>query len=229
MHPNIEMLSAVAQRLDALCEQAVFVGGATVPLYLTAANAPSARPTKDVDIIVEIATRVEYYRFADQLRERGFREDVDAKILCRWKLDELIVDVMPTELNVLGFSNRWYGEAIRHAHWREIASDIKIQLATAPHFIATKIEAFNGRGHDDFLSSRDMEDIITVVNGRNELTEEAKTAPASIRAFLAKQFEIWLQDRNFMDALAGHILPDPASQARLPLIIQRIRAIAALK
>jgi predicted nucleotidyltransferase len=223
------MLSIVAQRLGALREQCVFVGGATVPLYLTALHASSPRPTKDVDIVVEIATRVEYYRFADQLRELGFREDVEANILCRWKLDDLIVDVMPTELNVLGFSNRWYGEVIHHAQWREIANGIQIQLATSPYFIATKIEAFNGRGHDDFLASRDMEDIVAILNGREELLMEVQNVPASLRHYLAEQFELWLQDSNFMDALPGHILPDPASQARLPSILNRIRAIATLK
>jgi len=229
MHPNLQMLSTVAQRLGALREQCVFVGGATVPLYLTALHASSARPTKDVDIVVEIATRVEYYRFADQLRKLGFREDVEAKILCRWKLEDLIVDVMPTELNVLGFSNRWYGEVIQHAQRKEIANGFQIQLATAPHFIATKMEAFNGRGHGDFLASRDMEDIVAVLNGREELLMETRNAPTSLRHYLAEQFEIWLQDSNFMDALPGHILPDPASQARLPLILQRVNTIAALK
>lgn len=229
MHPNIQMLSAVAQRLGTLCEDAVFVGGATVPLFLTAPSAPSPRPTKDVDIIVEIATRAAYYRFSDQLRERDFREDVDANILCRWKLDDLVVDVMPTDLNVLGFSNRWYGDAIRHAQWRELAPDIKIQVVSAPYFIATKMEAFNGRGRDDFLASRDMEDIVTVINGREELIAEIQSSPDSIRVCLAEQFGVWLQDRNFTDALPGHILPDTASQARLPLILQRIHAIAALK
>lgn len=73
MHPNIEMMFSVAQRLETLCEDAVFVGGATVPLFLTAPNAPSPRPTRDVDIIVEIATRAASYRFSDQLRKRGFR------------------------------------------------------------------------------------------------------------------------------------------------------------
>jgi predicted nucleotidyltransferase len=229
MHPNVQMLSTVARQLGALCEQCIFVGGATVPLYLTALHASSARPTKDVDIIVEIATRVEYYRFADQLRELGFREDVEATILCRWKWGELIVDVMPTEFNVLGFSNRWYGEVIHNAQWREITDGIQIQLATTPYFIATKIEAFNGRGHNDFLASRDMEDIVAILNGREELLAEARNAPASLRLYLAEQFEIWLQDRDFMDALPGHILPDPASQARLPSILNRIRSIAALK
>lgn len=154
---------------------------------------------------------------------------MDANILCRWKLDDLIVDVMPTELNVLGFSNRWYGDAILHAQWRDLAQDIKIQVVSAPYFIATKMEAFNGRGREDLLASRDMEDIVTVINGREELIVETENAPDSIRAYLAEQFETWLQDTNFMDALPGHILPDPASQARLSLILQRIHAIAALK
>jgi predicted nucleotidyltransferase len=229
MHANIEMLATVARRLGTLKEDCVFVGGATVPLFVTDPAAPSPRPTKDVDVIVELATRAAYYRFADKLRERGFREDVEANILCRWTIENLIVDVMPTEAGILGFSNRWYSEAIATAGEYSLAADLQIRLVTPAYFLATKMEAFAGRGHGDFLLSNDIEDIVTILDGRVELLSEIADAAPAIREFLAQQFSQWLQNEDFLDALSGHLLPDAASQARYPLLLDRVERISALK
>jgi hypothetical protein len=40
--------------------------------------------------------------------------------------------------------------------------------------LATKIEAFNGRGHEDFLGSRDFGDMISLIDGREELVAEVQ-------------------------------------------------------
>jgi len=51
---------------------------------------------------------------------------------------------------------------------------IEIRIASAPHFLATKVEAFLGRGNNDFMGSADMEDIITIIDGRTEIIQEIK-------------------------------------------------------
>ena len=76
MHENLKMVVRVARSLGELSQQVVFVGGATVPLFLTDAGAAPPRFTKDVDVIVELTTRASYHRFGEQLRLCGFREDV---------------------------------------------------------------------------------------------------------------------------------------------------------
>jgi hypothetical protein len=224
----MEMLVLVAQRLGTLRERVVFLGGATVSLFLTDASAPPVRSTRDVDVIVEIATRAAYYRFAGELRERGFGEDTEANVLCRWKVDKIIVDVMPTDPAILGFSNRWYSQAIATSVWREIEPGLSIRLVTPPLFLATKIEAFLGRGRGDFLGSRDMEDIVTLLDGRAELSreiEESEDTVPGLRHYLAAQLRQWLLDDGFQDALAGHLPPDAASQARVPILIERVHRI----
>ncbi len=229
MHPNLAMIAAVARRLGVLCDQCVFVGGATVPLFLTDPSAPSPRPTKDVDVIVELASRVRYHAFGEKLRAVGFQEETEAGILCRWKMDEIIVDVMPTDATILGFANCWYPAALETAHHREIEPGLAIRLIAPPYFIATKIEAFLDRGKGDFVGSRDMEDIVTVLDGRSELTFEIAAAPEDLRVSLAKQFAQWLEKDDFLDALSGHLLPDRASQARFPLLLERIKKSSTYK
>lgn len=109
---NLAMVRYVAERLGDLVESVVFLGGASTALLITDSAASDVRPTKDVDVIVEVTTTAGYHRIAEQLRKRGFREDISEDApLCRWLIGEMIIDIMPTDEASLGFSNRWYGAA----------------------------------------------------------------------------------------------------------------------
>jgi len=226
---NLAMIRHVASRLGHLRDRVVFLGGAATALLITDSAAPDVRATIDVDVIVEIASKGDYYKLADSLRSAGFAEDVsEGAPVCRWLVDGVIVDIMPTDEEILGFSNRWYKDALQHAAVQLISDDIAIRLVTAPYFLATKIDAFHNRGADDYFASHDMEDIITLLDGRSEVVEEVNAAPADVRDFLAEEFERFLKNRAFLDALPGHLMPDLASQQRAPVLMERIRAVAKL-
>jgi len=227
---NLAMIRHVAARLGHLRDRVVFLGGAATALLITDSAAPDVRATIDVDVIVEIASRGDYYRLADSLRSAGFVEDVsEGAPVCRWLIDGLAVDVMPTDEEILGFSNRWYKDALQHASVLLIADDMAIRLVTAPYFLATKLDAFHNRGANDYYASHDMEDIITLIDGRPEVVEEVSNAPADVKEFLADEFERFLKNRAFLDALPGHLMPDLASQQRVPVLMERIRAVAKLR
>jgi len=78
----------------------------------------------------------------------------------------------------------------------------------------------------DFMASHDMEDIITLLDGRPEIVDEVRAAPEGVKAFLSKSFKDFLLQRDFLDSLPGYLLPDSASQRRIPLLMERIRAVA---
>lgn len=92
---SIDLLERAAVALGDLTDEVVFVGGATVTLWITDPAAPPPRPTKDVDVIVEVATRAGYYAFEDRLRAIGFRND--EHVICRWHhpVPQLMLDAMP--------------------------------------------------------------------------------------------------------------------------------------
>lgn len=176
---------------------------------------------------MEIATGPDYYRLGEALRAIGFTEDASEEApLCRWLIDGIKVDIMPTDERILGFSNKWYLPALRHAARTEIGDGMTIRLVTAPFFLATKLEAFSGRGRGDFMASHDLEDLIAVLDGRKEIVEEVRSAPEEVRKFLARSFDGLLQSREFQDALPGHLPPDPASQQRARVVLDRMRGIA---
>lgn len=220
------MVHHVAERLGKLREQVVFLGGAATTLLITDEAAPDVRPTLDVDVIVKIGSGPDYHRLGEALRKIGFNEDTSEDApLCRWLIDGIRVDIMPTDEKILGFSNRWYLSALHHAVWAEIGGGISIRLVTAPFFLATKLEAFYGRGQNDFMASHDLEDIIAVLDGREEITREVRSVPEEIQIFLAESFDELMQNTDFLDALPGHLPPDAASQKRARVVINRIREI----
>ena len=224
---NLGMIRHVAQRLGDLRDRVVFVGGCATGLFLTDPAMPDVRVTQDVDVIVEIASRRAYYRLEKELRGKGFKQDMgEGAPVCRWLIDQIKVDVMPTQSDILGFTNRWYLPAITNATSVELAGDLTIRLVAPPYFLATKIEAFRGRGGGDFQASHDMEDIITVLDGRPEIVSEIRASADDVKMFLSASFCEFLSKDEFLDAIPGHLPPDRASQARLPYVMGRLKEIA---
>ena len=223
-NPNLAQLLSAAAKLEPLLDQIAFVGGCVTGLLLTDAAAAPARTTLDVDVIVDAASYVEFTALEQQLRRLGFRESqVEGAPICRWLNGDLLLDFMPINPSILGFSNRWYGPALAHAQRSSIGIH-EIRLITAPYFLATKLEAFHGRGKNDF-SSHDLEDIVTVIDGRPELVEEVRLAPADLRIYLSDEFGTLLSNRDFLEALPGHLLFDIASQQRAGLVLKRMRQL----
>ena len=223
---NEDLLAEAAARLEPLLPEIVFVGGCATGMLITDPAAPPVRLTNDADVIVEISSYDEYIRFSEGLRSLGFVEDhSEGAPLCRWKHGRLTVDVMPLDEKVLGFSNPWYPGAIADATEHKLKNGLMIRMVTAPYFLATKFEAFRGRGHDA-LASHDLEDIISVVDGREELLAELRQADAGVRAFISKQIAELISDATFENALEGFLPGDSASQARVPLLLERLRALA---
>lgn len=209
---NIQMLEIVASGLKELLAQTVFVGGASTILYLNekdGVSEASIRPTDDVDCVVEISSRADYRGLEEKLRSLGFKNSMEAGApLCRWLYSGVIVDIMPTDASILGFSNKWYVPAIKKAVTVSLPSDTKIRIFSVPYFLGAKFEAFKGRGKMGFLGSKDFEDIITVIDGRPEIRNELFGAPDDLKTYLREQISTWKQNDNFLQSILAH-LPNP--------------------
>jgi len=229
--PNVILLELVAQRLGTeLRERMVFVGGAVAGLLITDPAMPAIRPTEDVDLVVQVAVLQEYHAIEQELAGRGFVQDMgpDAPI-CRWRVGDVAVDVMPTIETVLGFSNRWYPLAAETAQPVALPGGVEIRLVRAPMFVATKLEAFAGRGNNDFLFSHDLGDLIAVVDGRESLVAECRDSGEELKSYLRSRFSSLIGNSAFVEALPGHLAGDAASQERLPDLEDRLRALAELE
>jgi hypothetical protein len=225
---NLERLIATARLLQPMLHDLVFVGGSMTGLLITDEASGDPRATLDVDAITPVDSYAAYIAIGERLRLLGFAEDTSEDApLCRWVHREIVLDVMPLNEDILGFSNRWYGAAIVAAVSRQLTDDLEIRTVTAPFFLATKFEAFHGRGKGDYFS-HDLEDIIAVVDGRESLFAEVQGESAQLREYIRLQSEHLLATSEFLDALPGLLLPDAMSQARIDIILARLRALAAL-
>lgn len=225
---TIELLELAYRALGKLVDEVVFVGGATVALWITDPAAPPVRVTEDVDVIVEVTSRSGYYQFEDRLREAGFREE--QSVICRWLHSDsgLVLDAMPADASILGFDNRWQRESLPHTAEVELPSGARIRAVPPAFLLATKLEAFAGRGEGDLLASQDFTDIVALVDGREELVGEVRAAPGELREYVAGQLGDLTQGGRLLDGIHAQLRGDPASQARAEeVVMPRVRELLA--
>jgi hypothetical protein len=144
------LLVAIAQAMGPVCDQLVFVGGCATGLLVDDAGLMDVRPTEDVDAIVEVASLAGYHRLTDQLMQRGFKQTMaDNTPPFRWYWNRMQLDLVPLDEKVLGFANPWYRVGFKAALVADVAQGLKLRHLSAPHFLATKFEAFKDRGQND--------------------------------------------------------------------------------
>ncbi len=104
----------------------------------------------------------------------------------------------------------------------------ELRVVTAPYFIGTKLEAFRGRGKGDFYAESDLEDIITVLDGRPTVVEEVTDSPSELRRYIGKEVGRLLDSPEFVNALPGHLAGDEISQARVPMVLRTLNSLRGL-
>jgi len=92
----------------------------------------------------------------------------------------------------------------------------------APDFIATKLEAFKDRGKHDFLLSHDLEDIISLIDGRPEIVTDIAIVSDDLKQYLAFEFASLMNNLLFIQALPGHLNDSDQSDSRLKIVKTRI-------
>jgi len=102
-----------------------------------------------------------------------------------------------------------------------------VHIVKAPYFLATKIEAFHSRGRNDYCGSHDLEDIISVFNGRETLVEEIRGSQERLRSFLTDHISSWLKNPLFLDSLNGHLADEEHIIERKQIVLERLHAVAA--
>ncbi len=193
----------VAKALESLLDDLMFVGGAIVSLYINDDDRP--RPTRDVDVVIQVTTKSEFYKFSETVEALGFKHDQseDAPI-CRYVFNGTPVDFMPTEESVLGFKNKWFKEATEHARALEI-DGIKIKVISPTYLLATKIESFGDRGKGDILGSKDAEDIISLIDGYSKMVEDVASANEQVSNYISDRLRELKKNAYFDDAIESQI------------------------
>lgn len=186
---NTRMLQLVAERLGPLKEEVVFLGGAVMPFLMTEPNVPITRFTKDVDFIFEPETREELYEFEDELRDLGFKKTLNAAV-CQWVINNVRIDILPTDPEVVGFDNRWCAEAQQSAIRVNIGKGLIINVVSGHCFLGLKLCAFLRRGRGNYLNSYDIDDLMLIIGGRAKIEEEVtEQASPELKKFIIAELQ----------------------------------------
>lgn len=221
---NMGVVKKVATALGELNDEVAYVGGATVSIYADDPTAEDVRPTKDVDIMLRIATFAELASLQDKLASKNIYPDPEAEVNCRFKYDDVLIDVMSTKEVGWAPSDPWFEPGFKTLVKYKLDHKVTIRVFTAPYFLATKFSAFHDRGNDP-RTSTDFEDIVYVLDSRLNIVDEIRGAPSNVRDYLKEHLKVFLND-DMSETLSCHLSPFQ-SEERLGLLRQKINSILA--
>lgn len=197
---NTERILKIATALDELNDRVVYVGGAVVDMYADDSAKTEIRPTMDVDCVIHLTSRKEYWEFENELRKKGFENDItDGAPICRWIYRGETIDIMPDNPDLLGFSNKWYSQGMKTKKRHTLSNGKGIYIFDDAFFLATKIEAIKGRGGEDWRMSHDFEDAVYLLNYSTTLLSKIQEAPQDLRMYLSDEFSKMLQRPNIRE------------------------------
>jgi hypothetical protein len=226
---STKQLEIAAAALGDLRERVVFLGGATIELWITDPAARAPRVTDDVDVVAEVLTLPSYVTFQGDLREAGFHEDVFSGVICRWQHIEsgLTLDAIPADPSLAGFGARWLGPAAAACVKRSLPSGTVIRAVPPVHLLATKLEAFSDRGNNDCLASHDFEDIIVLIDSREELSTEMAASGDDVKSYIKAELTRIMALLDFEYGVEGALAAPDARQRARRVTIPRLNRMAA--
>lgn len=218
---NRGVIRKIALALGELNEQVVYVGGATVGLYINDPAAEDVRPTKDVDISLSIASIGALEQIREELIKKGFTQNAEDNVVCRFRYDDVKVDVMNTRAIAWAPANPWFAPGFVLKEQVAI-EDQKIQILPLPYFLATKFAAYNSRGNNEPRTSHDFEDIVYVLDNRTDAAAQLLRSPQDVRLFLKNEFESILADQLKQEAISGNLSYETRDE-RFRMILEKIK------
>ncbi len=222
---DLDTVKRVAIALEELNEDVIFIGGAVIGLYVTDEGAEQPRPTKDIDVSVQINS----YRQMDELRVKLASKNIypapEEKVTYRFSYEEILIDFIPFEDTPLGPTNRWLKPGFTRAYPVQIG-EYEIKILPVSFFLATKWEAFINRGHD-YRTSHDFEDIIYILDNNQKVVDDIEKAPKDLQVFLKGMGEEILSHQYLNEIIGCHIEPYTADE-RSDIVIEKLRHIASL-
>ena len=216
---NTAVVAEVAKALEEVKENMVFVGGAIVSLYTDDPAADEIRPTKDIDLTLDIINLSHWQKVQERLGKLGFHPDPFGHAICSFIYKDIPVDIMASEDGPLGPANQWYRIGFENL-WTAKAKDQDIKILSAPCYLATKFEAFNNRG-SDYRISHDIEDIIYVIDNRTTIVEEVLESDPRINSFLKQELQKIVSRGLLTEVLLAHTHPLMVEE-RIPIISEKI-------
>ncbi|TNE82500.1 MAG: hypothetical protein EP332_00075 [Bacteroidetes bacterium] len=219
---NLQVVEKVALSLEELNDEVIYVGGAVVSLYATDKGAEAARPTKDIDISVQISSYAAMEELRERLALKGIYPAQGTNVMYRYQLGDILLDFIPYAETPLGPTNSWLKPGFDKAFPIQIGITT-IRILPVSYFLASKWETFKSRGGDPRMS-HDFEDIIYILDNCLELLEDFQNAEAKLQRFLSNMSKEILQHPSQSEIIECHMNPFTVS-VRKEIILEKLRAM----
>ena len=229
--PASDNLIRVARALAPIREQRfVFAGASILPLLLDDPAAPPPRFTVDVDTAVDVLSYFEWDRLQSRLYECGLvvrgNPAVGKGRICLFYLEEIEVDIMPVRLQSILRPSRMLELGFQFAEPYFLADDLEILSLSAPSLLAAKLEAFADRGLHDPLMSKDLDDIVALLDRRLDIGDQVSAAPEEMRHFIAIAMRQLLGDGHLLDVISD-LLGDRERERRTIELMRRLTSMSS--
>jgi predicted nucleotidyltransferase len=222
---NIVRIKVLAEAFSSLSNKIVFVGGAVVELYCDDPARAEVRPTNDVDVVVELHNKGSYVVLEEKLRTIGFQNDVFSGVICRYIYHDIVVDIMPDDDSILGFTNIWYKEGLQNSLTYHLDDELNIQIFPLDLFLASKFEALISNRHgDDYRLNSDFEDIVYIFDNRLKIKEEIIALENEVKKYLQASISMLLK-RPYIEEEISSNLESSSSKSRKNRILSIWKSI----
>lgn len=218
---NREATLTIANALGKLNEYVVYVGGAVVSFYIDDPAADDVRPTKDIDIVLEIASLVELEEVRTKLTKKGFYQSNEDDVMYRFRYKDIKVDVMSTKEIGWAPANPWFEKGYNNLIQVNM-DQTQINCLSLPYYLATKFAAFYARGRNDPRTSHDFEDIVYLLNFNSSIVEHVKNSNHVLKQYLIKCFKDILSDSVKQEAILGNLFYED-QEYRFNKIIDKLK------
>lgn len=224
-HINRKLILKIADALEELLPQVIFVGGATVSLYADDPAADDVRPTKDLDLSLSVTTVVELEEMRIKLNEKGFKQNPLINVICRFQYEDILVDVMNTQPILWAPANPWFGGGFRNS----IAIDMegrKIRIMPFNYFLASKFAAYFDRGGKNPVTSHDFEDIVYLLDNRTDWVESiSNEKDGELKDYLLEYLNQILNNRRMQEAIEANLFYE-TRDSRYKMILQKLEELS---
>lgn len=185
-------IQRVSQLFNDYEKEIMFVGGSVVSEYIDDPAALDIRPTADIDIVVQLLSISELENIREYLANKNVYADTESGVICRFKYEDIKIDVMSTKNVGWAPGNEWYELGQNKVITKSI-QDIEIRLLPVEYFIATKIRAYKDRGEDPRYD-KDFGDIIYILDYKSTIIEDIKRADEKVLEYILHFFKILVKE-----------------------------------
>lgn len=220
---NRGIIRKITQALGEINDEVIYVGGAVVSLYVNDPAADDVRPTKDIDLSMSVATLGELENMRQRLTAKGFIQTFEDKVICRFRYTDVRVDFMNTKALGWAPANPWFEPGYKLRERMRIGDD-QIQVLSLSYFLATKLAAYESRGHQDPRTSHDFEDVVYVLDNRTDLVEHLGNLKGDVGHYLIAQFRRMLENGEYREAVSAHLFYENRA-ARATAIFDKLKRL----